>query len=102
MQPIGEREKSSTRQPKVVQQFAATKSNREEREQNYVDGFNVGGSNEGLPKATTEKIATTQKIAITQKIETIKQATTQRTKATSSRSTLRFVVRNGILFLKLF
>ena len=90
MQPSGEREKSSTRQPKVVQQFAATKTNREEREQNYVDGFNVGGSNEGLPKATTQKIAT------------IKQATTQRTKATSSRSTLRFVVRNGILFLKLF
>ena len=84
MQPSGEREKSSTRQPKVVQQFAATKTNREEREQNYVDGFNVGGSNEGLPKATTEKIAT------------IKQATTQRTKATSSRSTQRFVVRNGI------
>ena len=89
MQPSGEREKSSTRQPKVVQQFAATKTNREEREQNYVDGFNVG-SKEGLPKATTQKIAT------------IKQATTQKTKATSSRSTLRFVVRNGILFLKLF
>ena len=81
MQPSGEREKSSTRQPKVVQQFAATKTNREEREQNYVDGFNVGGSNGGLPKATTQRIAT------------IKQATTQRTKATSSRSTLRFVVR---------
>ena len=90
MQPSGEREKSSTRQPKVVQQFAATKTNREEREQNYVDGFNVGGSNEGLPKATTQKIAT------------IKQATTLRTKATSSRSTLRFVVRNGILLPKLF
>ena len=90
MQPSGEREKSSTRQPKVVQQFAATKTNREEREQNYVDGFNVGGSNEGLPKATTQKIAT------------IKQATTQRTKATTSRSTQRFVVRNSILFLKLF
>ena len=88
MQPSGEREKSSTRQPKVVQQFAATKTNREEREQNYVDGFNVG-SKEGLPKAT-------------QKITTIKQATTQRTKATSSRSTLRFVVRNGILLPKLF
>ena len=96
MQPSGEREKSSTRQPKVVQQFAATKTNREEREQNYVDGFNVGGSKEGLPKATTQKIATTQRIA------TIKQATTQRTKATTSRSNLRFVVRNGILFLKLF
>ena len=72
MQPSGEREKSSTRQPKVVQQFAATKTNREEREQNYVDGFNVGSK-------TTQKIAT------------IKQATTQRTKPTSSRSILRFV-----------
>ena len=90
MQPSGEREKSSTRQPKVVQQFAATKTNREEREQNYVDGFNVGGSKEGLPKATTQKIAT------------IKQATTQRTKATTSRSTLRFVVKNSILLPKLF
>ena len=90
MQPSGEREKSSTRQPKVVQQFAATKTNREEREQNYVDGFNVGGSNEGLPKATTQKIAT------------IKQATTQKTKATTSRSTLRFVVKNSILLPKLF
>ena len=47
-----------------MQQFVATKTNREERE-NYVDGFNVGG-NAG-------------------------KATTQRTKATSSKIPQRFV-----------